>query len=250
LLDWGYPDQEDYLISIQMYVQRYLKNCVQFICQHSSQKRIDLLGICQGGLLSLLYSLIYNDINRLVLISCPIDFHTRDNTISHIFRKLDVDALKQLFGNIPGLWLTQFFITLRPFELIGKKYLKFIDQIDVTIPTEKFLQVEKWLYDAPDQTAQSFYELITEFYQQNKLIRGEYQLAEHKVKLSDLNIPILNVMAKHDEIIPISATRCLRHYIQPQLYTQYYFNSGHIGIYISDKVGNLMPNIIAKWLKA
>src|SRR4029078_11905427 len=137
---------------------------------HTQQKNIDLLGICQGGLICLLYSLQALDINKLVLISCPIDFQTDDNVISHLFRKLDVDLLTQTFGNIPGLWLTNFFISMRPFELVGKKYLKFVDNIQSEIKTQEFLQVEKWLYDAPDQTAKSFSELIKDFYQQNQLI--------------------------------------------------------------------------------
>lgn len=248
LLDWGYPDQDDKHIGIDLYVNRYLHHCIQFLREYTKLESIDLLGICQGGLLCLLYSLLHQHIHKLVLISCPIDFHTCDNMISHLFRRLDVDSLIKTFGNISGLWLTNFFISLRPFELVGKKYLKFIDNLASSEKTQNFLQVEKWLYDTPDQTAQSFSELIKDFYQENKLIKGRYQLGGRYLKLSDLNIPVLNIMAKTDEIIPVSASRCLKKYVEPNLYHQRYFQSGHIGIYISDKVGKLMPKAIADWL--
>ena len=83
-----------------------------------------------------------------MLISAPIDFHTSDNIIGKIFNKLDVDTFVSLVGNIPGMWLTQFFISLRPFELVGKKYLRFIDHLQDKEWIDKFLRVEKWLYDA------------------------------------------------------------------------------------------------------
>ena len=56
-------------------------------------------------------------------------------------------------------------------------------------------------------------------------------------------------MASEDEIIPISATRGLKKYIGSKDYTEHIFPSGHIGIYISDKVGKSMPKAIAGWLR-
>ncbi|MBX3708501.1 MAG: class III poly(R)-hydroxyalkanoic acid synthase subunit PhaC [Gammaproteobacteria bacterium] len=249
LLDWGYPSVEDQLISINDYVTRYLHHCVQFIIESTMQPKINLLGICQGGVLCLCYSVIFEYIKNLVLISTPIDFQTKDNVIGKIFKRLDVDTLVNLTGNIPGSWLTQFFISLRPFELVGKKYLRFIDHLSDHEWTDKFLRVEKWLYDAPDQTGTSFTGLVKDLYQQNKLIKGEMYLNHKRVDLTRLTIPILNIMAAEDEIVPMSATRALKKYVSSQTYTQRVFPSGHIGIYISDKVGNSMSLAISNWLK-
>ncbi len=249
LLDWGYPDGADQQVSLNDYVTDDLHHCVQYIIEKDQQKKINLLGICQGGVISLAYAILFQHIKNLVLISAPIDFHTRDNIIAKIFNKLDVDTFVSLVGNMPGLWLTQFFISLRPFELVGKKYLRFIDHLSDKEWTDKFLRVEKWLYDAPDQTGASFTELIKDFYQQNKLIKGEWLLGGKKIDLANLTIPVLNVMASEDEIIPVSATRGLKKYIGSKDYTQRIFPSGHIGIYISDKVGKSMPKAIAGWLR-
>jgi polyhydroxyalkanoate synthase len=162
---------------------------------------------------------------------------------------MNIDELESMPGNISGAWLSQFFVSLRPFELIGKKYLRFIRNLDNQEFTNKFLRVEKWLNDAPDQTNTSFVELVRDFYQGNKLIKGEIKINGRKVDLTRLEIPVLNVMASEDEIVPVSSSRCLREYVQPENYTQKIFPSGHIGIYISDKVGRRMPRAICNWLK-
>jgi len=249
LLDWGYPDINDKHISMSDYVTDYLQHCIKFIIQHSKKKKIDLLGVCQGGLLCLCYAALYKSIKNLILISAPVDFHTEDNTITKFVKNIDIDTFVKLTGNIPGAWLTQFFITLRPFELVGKKYLRFIDNVsDVTL-TNKFLRVEKWLNDAPDQTGVSFSEFIKDYYVENKLIKNKITMNNKKVNLKNVTIPILNVMAKEDEIIPPSASRPLKKYVGSTDYTECEFPSGHIGIYVSDKVGARMSTEIAAWVK-
>lgn len=245
LLDWGYPDANDSHIGMSDYVHTYLHGCVNFIRESQDVKKINLLGICQGGLLSLCYTALYDHIKNLILISTPIDFHTDNNTVGHLLKHF---ATSELTENLPGEWLTQFFIALRPFELIGKKYLRYVDQIEDEEHTDKFLHVEKWLHDAPDQTRQAFCELIEDFYQGNKLINRQIYLNLQKIDLNRITIPLLNITAQHDEIIPPSASNALQKYIASPDYTEMSFPSGHIGIYISAKVSHDMPKSIACWL--
>lgn len=247
LLDWGYPDLSDKHLAIHDYIQ-YLDDGVQSIRAQTNQPAINLLGICQGGVFCLCYSAICDAVKNLVLISTPVDFQTDDNTISHFLTKIDFDEFVRLAGNVSGLWLTQFFISLRPFELIGKKYLRFIDNLSNKEATEKFLHVEKWLYDAPDQAGKAFNEFVQLFYRQNKLIKGEFSIKRKKVDLKKVTLPVLNVMAREDEIIPVSASKPLENYIGSKDYAQMVFPSGHIGIYISEKVGKNMSQSIAQWL--
>lgn len=249
LLDWGYPDQNDSDDSLGDYVANYLHQSVQFIIEKTGQKKINLLGICQGGLISLCYAVLFHHIKNLVLISTPINFHTRDNAIAKLLKNMKAEELIGTNDNVSGAWLTQFFISMRPFELIGKKYLRMIDHLADTERTEKFLRVEKWLHDAPDQTGASFTQLVKELYQENKLIRGELSINGKKIDLSQLTIPILNVMAREDEIVPVSASRILKKYVGSVDYSQKTFSSGHIGIYISDKVGASLPKAISQWVK-
>lgn len=248
LLDWGYPDNDDHQQSFNEYVTTYLHNCIHYITKHKKISKIDLLGVCQGGLLCLLYAALYSNIRKLILISTPIDFQTKDNLIQQYISRLDIDAVIKLFGNIPGAWLTQFFISLRPFELIGKKYLRFADNIANEELTRKFLRIEKWLHDAPDQTASSFQQFIKECYCENKLIKNQLVVNGKRIILNKIKLPILNVIAEEDEIIPPSASRALKKCIGREFYTEKSYHSGHIGIYVSDKVNQCLPKEIAKWI--
>lgn len=249
LLDWGYPDLKDKDITLSHYITEYLHQCVKFITTKTRKQKINLLGICQGGLICLCYSTLFSTIKNLVLISTPINFHTSDNTVGKFLNQVDIATYAKQFGNISGAWLTQFFISLRPFELVGRKYLRFVDNLENQKVTDKFLRVEKWLYDAPDQSGAAFTELAREFYKDNKLMKGEVSIQGKKIDLANLKMPILNVMANEDEIVPVSASVDLKKYVGSKHYSQEVFPSGHIGIYISEKVGNRMTNAIAVWLK-
>lgn len=246
LVDWGYPKEEDEAHRFYDYV-KFLEGAIQCITAKNPKEKINLLGICQGGVIALCYAALFNQIKNLILISTPIDFHTRNNLMGKLLRNLDMTMLT---GNVPGKMLTNFFIGLRPFELLGKKYLRFMDNLENEAATEKFLRVEKWLYDAPDQAGAMFKEFVSDFYQQNKLIKSEIEFEHRKIDLNNLTLPILNVMAKRDAIVPMSASLALKKYVGSKDYTQKCFNAGHIGMYISEPISNQIAQTITKWLLA
>lgn len=249
LLDWGYPTADDQAISIADYVTVYLHDCVKFMLEKRQLTQINLLGICQGGLISLCYATLFNTVKNLILISTPVDFHVPDHLVATFLNKIDIKEWSKIVGNIKGAWLTQFFISLRPFQLLGKKYLKFVDEIADEELTQRFLLVEKWLHDAPDQPAQAFSELANQFYKENQLIENNIYINHQNVKLSNIDMPVLNIIATQDEIVPPAASSALKQYVTSDDFTELSFASGHIGIYISEKVGKQMPKSITKWLK-
>lgn len=249
LLDWGYPDQADKTISMDDYVFQYLKSCVGFIKESTKQEAVNLLGVCQGGVLCLCYASLFDDVNKLTLISTPVDFQTKDNLVHALVRNLDVSTLASMTGNIPGNFLTSFFISLRPFDLLGKKYLHLMDKASDQAWTDRFLRVEKWLHDAPDQTGASFTQFMREYYRENKLLHGTLLMRGKPVDPRRLRLPVLNIMARGDTIVPPSASRPLKRLIPPEYYRQAYVSGGHIGIYVNEESTRLLARKIAGFMR-
>ena len=52
LIDWGYPDGADRVLTLADYICRYLDQAVDFMRNAAQQAHINLLGICQGGTLA------------------------------------------------------------------------------------------------------------------------------------------------------------------------------------------------------
>lgn len=249
LLDWGCPDDSDVTQTLDHYLSNVMRQSVKYILRATKHQQLDIVGICQGGVFSLCYAALFKHVRRLVLLSTPVDFHTEDNIISQLVKRLDVAALKLAKGNIPGTWLTQFFTQLRPFELLGKKYLKLVDHRFDEAFVDKFMRVEKWLYDARDQARDAFVEFLEQFYQQNNLIQRRIQFQDKVVDLSSLTLPVLNILGKNDNIIPPSASRALAKHVPASLYREAEFSGGHMSFYINDHTSASVSKQIADWLK-
>ncbi|MDQ2972589.1 MAG: alpha/beta fold hydrolase, partial [Pseudomonadota bacterium] len=61
LIDWGYPDGADRWLNLDDYINGYLRRCVDAVAKHAGVKKINLLGICQGGAFSLCFASLHQD---------------------------------------------------------------------------------------------------------------------------------------------------------------------------------------------
>ncbi len=247
LLDWGYPDRGDRHTTLADYTLGYLHRAVERVGE--GEGAVNLLGVCQGGTLALLYaSLEPKRVARLVTMVTPVDFQTPDNLLSKWARGVDVDALVAAFGNVPGELLNATFLSLMPFRLTLQKYLALIDGADEPRQLESFLRMEKWIFDSPDQAGAAFGEFIRWFYQENRLIKGTVSLAGRAVDLGRITMPVLNVYATADHLVPPAASRALGGLVGSRDYREFAFEAGHIGIYVSSRAA-AVPAAIADWLK-
>lgn len=251
LIDWGYPDRTDRYLTLDDYINGYLHRCVNAIGNRHGLDKINLLGVCQGGTLSLCYSAIFpHKIKNLITMVTPVDFKTPDNLLSHWLQPIDIDLLVDTLGNIPGELLNWAFLSLKPLRLTGQKYLDMIDNLNNTETAKNFLRMEKWIFDSPDQAGEAFRQFAKDFFKHNKLIKGQLTIGEHKVDLSNVTMPVLNIYATEDHLVPPAASKALSNYIGSQEYTEKSFQGGHIGIYVSARAQQQIPLLIAKWLEA
>ncbi len=249
LIDWGYVDGADRWLTMDDYINGYLDRCVDVVRNRHGLDKINLLGICQGGAFSLCYASLHQEkLANLITMVTPVDFHTDDNMLSHWTRELDVDLFVDTLGNIPADLMNFCYLSLKPLRLNQQKYVGLVDILDNTQEIRDFLRMEKWIFDSPDQAGETFRQFIKDFYQDNKLIKGEVELAGKRVDLANIDIPVLNIFAEQDHLVPPSASRVLADYIGTEDYTQLAFRGGHIGIYVSSRAQRLVPPAIHDWL--
>ncbi len=248
LIDWGYPDRADRYLTLDDYINGYLDRCVDVIRERHRIDKINILGICQGGTFSLCYSALHPDkVKNLVTMVTPVDFQTPDNMLSHWVQQIDADLVVDTLGNVPGEMLNWTFLNLKPYQLMGQKYLGLLDTLDDPEALKNFLRMEKWIFDSPDQAGEAFRQFIKDFYQQNKLLNGGLEIGE-PVSLKGITMPVLNVFAEQDHLVPPDASRAMRGKLGTKDYTELSFPGGHIGIYVSGRAQKTVPPAIGKWL--
>ena len=69
-----------------------------------------------------------------------------------------------------------------------------------------------------------------------------------QVDLRNLTMPILNVFAKDDHIIPPATSQALGAKVRTRDYTELALPGGHVGVFVGGKTQALLGSGIAKWL--
>lgn len=251
LIDWGYPDAVDRYLTLDDYINGYIDRCVEEICHLHGVERINLLGICQGGVFSLCYTALHPEkVRNLVTMVTPVDFHTPDNMLSAWVQNVDIDLMVDTLGNVPGELLNWTFLNMKPYQLMGQKYLGMVDLMDDAQSLKNFMRMEKWIFDSPDQAGEAFRQFSKDFFQNNKLLKGEVQLGRRNVDLRAIQVPLLNVYADQDHMVPPDASRALKDATSSPDYSELSFKGGHIGIYVSGRAQKTIPPAIGAWLSA
>lgn len=249
ILDWGYPDRSDRFLTLEDYIERFLGGAVDHLRRSSGLDAINLLGICQGGTFALSYAALHPErVRNLITMVTPVDFHTGDNMLAHWTRDLDVDLFVDTLGNVPADMMNACYLTLKPWRLLVQKYVGVVDILDDAAALEDFLRMEKWIFDSPDQAGEAFRQYIKQFYQGNGFVKGGIVIGERDVHLGLVEMPVLNIFAEQDHLVPPDASRALRGLVGTQDYSELSFRGGHIGIYVSGRAQTQVPSAIHDWL--
>lgn len=253
LIDWGYPSRVDQFLTLDDYINGYIGNCVEVVRERHGLDAINVLGICQGGVFSMCYSSLHPEtVSNLITMVAPVDFHveaTNDTGLLNAWaQNMDVDAMVDAFGNIPGDFMNFGYLLLKPFTLSFQKYVNMVDILDNEEKLMNFLRMEKWIFDSPDQAGRAWKQFMKDFYQGNKLINGEVEIGGQRVDLARLTMPVLNLYATYDHLVPPASSEALGAYVGTDDYTEQAFPAGHIGMYVSSKVQQTLPPLIAEWV--
>lgn len=249
IIDWGYPDQLDKYLTMEDYIDGYMNTAVDVVRKKSGCDQINLLGVCQGGTFSVIYAALYPEkVNSLVTMVTPVDFSVEEGLLNVWSKHVDPGALVAAHGVIPGDLLNMGFLMLRPFQLALDKYVGFMENLDNPDVVQNFLRMEKWIFDSPGQAGGAFQQFITDLFQENLLIQNRFKLGGREVDLKQITMPLLNVFAEQDHLVPPASSRPLNEAVGSRDKEMISFPGGHIGIYVSTKSQKEVAPAIARWL--
>ncbi|NPV92662.1 MAG: class III poly(R)-hydroxyalkanoic acid synthase subunit PhaC [Firmicutes bacterium] len=250
IIDWGYPDQVDRYLTLEDYVDGYINESVDVIRRRTGQDKINLLGVCQGGTLSIMYAALYPEkVKNLVTMVTPFDFSTDDGLLFRWGKYMNVDKFVDTFGVVPGDYMNVGFMMLKPFSLALDKYVGLLDSLDDREGVEEFLRMEKWIFDSPGQAGETLRQFVRDLYQKNLLAQNRLELGGRRVDLRRISMPLLNVIAEQDHLVPPASSRPITEAVASEDSQTICFQGGHIGLFVSSKSQKEVAPAIARWLK-
>ena len=210
LLDWGVFGDEDNGLTFDECVTQILPVMVRKVLRASSIRHVTLLGYCMGTPLAACHAALYPEpVKNFVNMAGPIDFRNSGLFTTWLDKKhFDIDKLVDTFGSMPSDMVRVGFKMLKPtmdlttfsnlwWNLWDDKYV------------EGFVALNKWANEFTPLPGEFMRQWVKEFYQENKLVKGELILGGRPVDLSTIRCPLLVIGAKQDYIVPLECARAL-----------------------------------------
>jgi len=114
---------------------------------------------------------------------------------------------------------------------------------------KNFMRMEKWIFDSPGQAGEAYRQFMKDCYQKNLLIQNKMEIGGKRIDLKRVTMPLLNVMAQFDHLVPNDASRPIADAVASTEKETLVFPTGHIGMFVGSRSqGEVCPKI-ATWLK-
>ena len=211
LLDWGVFGPEDNDLSFEDCVVKILPRVARKVLETSGAESLSVLGYCMGAPLSASFVASHPEVpvKNYINMAGPIDFSKVGLFGLWLDKRyFDVDQFIDTLGSLPADMVKAGFKLLRPtmdlstnlnlwWNLWNDKYV------------EGFSALNKWANEYVAFPGAFFRQWVRDFYQGNKLYRGELVFGGRPVRLSSISCPLFVVGAKEDYIAPPDCVRAL-----------------------------------------
>ncbi|MFN3383756.1 MAG: alpha/beta fold hydrolase [Archaeoglobaceae archaeon] len=247
MIDWGYPKRADKFMRISDYVD-YIDFCVDKIRKETKVEAITLHGYCLGSTLAVIYSALFPEkIKNLVIQTPPINFNT-ENTLALWAKHLDAMKISRAMGNVSGEMLNLSFLLVDPIRLVLGKYQGLLDNAEDEKFLKEFLYMDFWIFDSPGIPGSVFEEFIERWYHKNELIENKYEINGKKVDLNNITMPVLALYAEKDHITPPSSVIPFLEKIPSKDKKAMSIDKGHIGLTVSKSSHAKLWKEAIKWI--
>jgi poly(3-hydroxybutyrate) depolymerase len=167
---------------------------------------IDLIGLCQGGWMALIYAARFPaKIRKLVLIGSPIDFAAAPSALSDVAKITPLATFGELVrigdGIVPGRKVLKFWGV----ESVLAEDIRQVLQASCPLRSTEFAALEasfrNWYAWTIDLPGRYFLEVVDKLYKQNQLASGKFVALGRRVDLAELRMPIFLLAAADDELV-------------------------------------------------
>jgi len=236
LLDWGVPGPEDKNLKFDDYTLDYMPRAIRKLKSISGSQEFSLLGWCIGAILASVYSALRGDeegLRNLILLTAPLDFSNKQGLTFARWtdeRYFDIEKVLTAFGNMPGEMIDYGAKALKPVENYVGNYLKLWDNLDDPRMVESWHAMNTWVTDNVPLAGGAFRQLIVDLYQNDKLMRGEFEIRGQKVDLGRIRANLLTVIAEGDHITPACQSESVMSKVSSKDKELFRVPGGHIGV--------------------
>jgi polyhydroxyalkanoate synthase len=211
LLDWGVFGPEDNDLTFEDVVTKILPRMADKALESSGAREVSVLGYCMGAPISasFLGSNPEFPVKNYIDMAGPIDFSQAGLFARWLdARFFDVDKYVDTLGSIPADMVKAGFKLLKPTMDLSTNLNLWWNLWNADY-VSGFNALNKWANEYQPFPGEFFRQWVKDFYQQNRLIRGDLRMGGRPVSLRNIRCPVLAIGAKEDNIAPPACVKPL-----------------------------------------
>jgi poly(3-hydroxybutyrate) depolymerase len=170
---------------------------------------VDLIGICQGGWMALLYAARFPwKVRRLVIAGAPIDIAAGESGLSRLATRTPISMFAELLKVGDGRLLGQMMLDLwgpAPADAAGVRHELQIEGGNTApvSPEESALhqRFRDWYYWTVDLPGIYYLEVVQWLYKENRLAQGTFFALGRRIDLAEVTLPMLLLAGADDKLI-------------------------------------------------
>jgi polyhydroxyalkanoate synthase len=250
LIDWNEPSRLDQHLTIDDYVNRYIDNCVDVVRERSDVDRINLLGYCMGGTMTTMYTALHPEkVRALGLMAAGLYFDDTGGVLElwGDDEYYDPRDVVDVYGNVPAEMLDAGFALMDPVANYVSKYVRLYDNLENDDFVENFARMEQWLDEGIDLAGETYIQFLEDIYQDNKLYNNELYLGDDHVDITEIEVPILQIIGEYDHLIPPETSKPFNEVVGSDDTEIIEYPTGHIGMSVSASTHRDVWPRVAEW---
>ncbi len=252
LFDWGSPEAAEADHTLATYLNGYFIHAVDAVRRTAGAAEILMGAYCMGALMLLLLLGSRDDVpaSGVVLFTPPCDFDHAPAFVSNFRegRLLPADAIDETTGLVPESAIRGMFRLLQPTsELV--QYVTLWENLWRDEYVRAHRAVNHWAWNHRAMAGAAFTELITEYVQGNRLVRGDARLGGRAVLLANVKVPALVVVAEKDEFVPPASAEALPQLLGSDDIEVLRVPGGHAGALMGSAARRITMPGVTEWLK-
>ncbi|QXQ04798.1 alpha/beta hydrolase [Sphingosinicellaceae bacterium] len=235
LVDWGTPGTEELGFGVGEMVSERLVPLLR------AAGSAALVGYCMGGTMAVAAATL-TPVRRLALLATPWHFGRYDAPQRTGIGEYAaaIRPLASTLGAVPMDLLQPAFWRLGP-EGVVAKFEAFGARDPASPAAAAFVALEDWANDGPPLALRVATELFDDLFAADLSGRAEWQVGGCAIRPRELDIPILDVVAMRDRIVP--ATSALG------LGTRLDIDGGHVGMVVGSRARETLWEPLARFLR-
>lgn len=217
---------------------------------------VDLIGLCQGGWMSLIYAARFPDkVRKLVLAGAPVDVAAAPSALSALAESSPLAIYHELVrlgdGLLPGRSVLKFWGS----DTVDAQDIRQLMQTDEAIGSPGFARLQHafdaWNSFTVDLPGTFFLECVEKLYKRNELATGCFVALGRTIDLASVTIPLFLLAARDDELVAPQQVFAVEHLVGTSVRNlrQMIAPCRHVGLFIGKRTLEDVWLQIAHWLQ-